>query len=125
MLKRTLPRLACPRTRPTRYSAHHTRSRHMLPPLTHSTRSHRLLTRFLDQAGRAGRSGRSSISFYVAFEDPLNQHFVTHAAELLHTPPERAVINTDNAAVTRAHLLLAAVEHPLTAGDAVVRGLLL
>ena len=40
------------------------------------------------QAGRAGRREQSSLSLVVAFDGPLDQHFVRHPQELFERPIE-------------------------------------
>lgn len=40
------------------------------------------------QAGRAGRRSQASASLYVAFDGPLDQHFMTHPHALFARPIE-------------------------------------
>jgi DEAD/DEAH box helicase domain-containing protein len=40
------------------------------------------------QAGRAGRRSQASLSLYVAFDGPLDQHFMAHPQELFQRPIE-------------------------------------
>lgn len=42
------------------------------------------------QAGRAGRREQDSMAIYVAFDGPLDQHFMTHPQDLLGKPIENA-----------------------------------
>jgi DEAD/DEAH box helicase domain-containing protein len=42
----------------------------------------------LVQAGRAGRRSQASLSVYVAFDGPLDQHFMAHPATLFQRPIE-------------------------------------
>ncbi|CAK9012114.1 unnamed protein product [Durusdinium trenchii] len=69
------------------------------------------------QFGRAGRNGRLGISFYVAFEDPTDQHFVRRPRELLARRPEAVAVWPSNAAVLQAQLPCAAAERPLEEAD--------
>ncbi len=69
------------------------------------------------QAGRAGRGTGQSLAVLVAGEDPLDQWYMAHPAELFDRPPEQAVINAANPYVVLAHLACAAFELPLTHGD--------
>jgi DEAD/DEAH box helicase domain-containing protein len=65
------------------------------------------------QAGRAGRSGRPSLSVVVCFENAIDQYFARNPAALFHSPPEAAVLDTNNTHVLYSHLLCAAAEVPL------------
>ncbi|HZA77252.1 MAG TPA: DEAD/DEAH box helicase [Acidimicrobiales bacterium] len=72
---------------------------------------------FWQQAGRAGRSGQPSAAVLVAGADQLDQWIAAHPDELLHRPPEPAVVNPANPFVADAHLRCAAHEMPLTHAD--------
>jgi DEAD/DEAH box helicase domain-containing protein len=72
---------------------------------------------FWQQAGRAGRSGRASAAVLVAGADQLDQWIAVHPDELVHRPPEPAVINPANPFVADAHMRCAAHEMPLTHAD--------
>lgn len=65
------------------------------------------------QAGRAGRRGKHSVALYVAFDGPLDQHFMNHPASLFSRPMERAIASTNNLSVMSDHLACAAAELPL------------
>jgi ATP-dependent helicase YprA (DUF1998 family) len=65
------------------------------------------------QAGRAGRRGKHSVALYVAFDGPLDQHFMNHPASLFSKPMERAIASTNNLRVMSDHLVCAAAELPL------------
>jgi DEAD/DEAH box helicase domain-containing protein len=65
------------------------------------------------QAGRAGRRGKHSVALYVAFDGPLDQHFMNHPASLFRKPMERAIASTNNLSVMSDHLACAAAELPL------------
>ena len=69
------------------------------------------------QFGRAGRAGRLGLSFYVAFDDPTDQHFMRRPRELLARRPESVAVAPCNPAVLQAQLPCAAAERPLEAAD--------
>ncbi len=73
---------------------------------------------FWQQAGRAGRGAAASAAVLVAGDDQLDQWLVGHPDDLLHRPPEPAVVNPANPFVLDPHLRCAAHELPLTHGDA-------
>ena len=68
------------------------------------------------RSGRAGRGGRESLTALVAMPDALDQYFLEHPEELLERPCERLIVDPANEPVTRAHLVCAAAELPLTPG---------
>ena len=67
--------------------------------------------------GRAGRRGRG-LAVYVAGEDALDQFFCRHPEDFLDRPVEAAILDHESELIYRAHLLCAAHEGPLEAGDA-------
>ncbi len=67
--------------------------------------------------GRAGRRGRG-LAVYVAGEDALDQFFCRHPDEFLERPVEAAILDHESPLIFAAHLLCAAHEGPLDAGDA-------
>jgi DEAD/DEAH box helicase domain-containing protein len=69
------------------------------------------------RGGRVGRAGRSSLVVLVAKPDALDQYFMRHPDNLFERGFEAAVLDPDNPHVTRAHLVCAAAEHPLTLSD--------
>jgi DEAD/DEAH box helicase domain-containing protein len=71
--------------------------------------------------GRAGRRGRG-LAVYVAGEDALDQFFCRHPDEFLERPVEAAIVWHENEPIHLAHLLCAAHEGPLSAGDAEALG---
>jgi DEAD/DEAH box helicase domain-containing protein len=71
--------------------------------------------------GRAGRRGRG-LAVYIAGEDALDQFFCRHPDEFLDRPVESAIVWHENEPIHLAHLLCAAHEGPLSAGDADVLG---
>ncbi|KAF3438025.1 hypothetical protein FNV43_RR20781 [Rhamnella rubrinervis] len=66
------------------------------------------------QAGRAGRRERPSLAVYVAFDGPLDQHFMKYPRKLFGTPIECCHIDAQNKQVVEQHLVCAAYEHPLS-----------
>jgi DEAD/DEAH box helicase domain-containing protein len=69
------------------------------------------------QAGRSGRSQDQSISFLVAFDNPLDQYFMRHPDSFFGKNFENALVNPSNPYILRAHLLCAAWECPLGNDD--------
>jgi DEAD/DEAH box helicase domain-containing protein len=67
--------------------------------------------------GRAGRRGRG-LAVYVAGEDALDQFFCRHPDDFLERPVEAAILDHESPEIFRRHLLCAAHEGPLSAGDA-------
>ncbi|HEY2537500.1 MAG TPA: DEAD/DEAH box helicase [Solirubrobacteraceae bacterium] len=67
--------------------------------------------------GRAGRRGRG-LAVYVAGEDALDQFFCRHPEEFLDRPVEAAILDHESPLIFAAHLLCAAHEGPIDAGDA-------
>jgi DEAD/DEAH box helicase domain-containing protein len=71
--------------------------------------------------GRAGRR-RDGLAVYIAGEDALDQYFCRHPDQFLARPVEAAILDPGNEQIHRAHLVCAAHEGPLSAGDAEVLG---
>ncbi|MFC1900503.1 DEAD/DEAH box helicase [Chloroflexota bacterium] len=69
------------------------------------------------QAGRSGRGKEQSISFLVAWDNPLDQYFMHHPEAFFQKSVENALVNPDNHYILRGHLLCAAWEMPLTKSD--------
>ncbi|MEJ2025222.1 MAG: DEAD/DEAH box helicase, partial [Deltaproteobacteria bacterium] len=69
------------------------------------------------RGGRVGRSGRESLVVLLAKPDALDQYFMKHPDDFFSRSFEAAVLDPDNAYVTRAHLPCAAAEKPLTMAD--------
>jgi DEAD/DEAH box helicase domain-containing protein len=69
------------------------------------------------QMGRAGRRQGVSAAVLVAGGGPLDQYILSHPSWLLNRSPEHARINPDNEIILSAHLLCAAAELPLRAGE--------
>ena len=70
------------------------------------------------QAGRSGRSGERALSMLVAMDNPLDQYLIRHPETFFSKPHEAARIAPTNPYILKPHLLCAAYEAPLTAGDA-------
>jgi len=69
------------------------------------------------QAGRSGRRTGMSLSFLIGLDNPLDQYFMRHPQALFGKRYENALIDPGNQYVMKSHLLCAAWELPLTAGD--------
>ncbi len=69
------------------------------------------------QAGRSGRSRGESLSFLIALDNPLDQYFMRHPEAFFQKGIENALVNPANPYILRGHLLCAAWEWPLSAGD--------
>ncbi|NNE43977.1 MAG: DUF1998 domain-containing protein, partial [Gemmatimonadetes bacterium] len=65
------------------------------------------------QAGRAGRGREESMTFFVAYNDPIDQYLVRHPEYLFAQSPESAVIDPENPYILSGHLQCAAFELPL------------
>jgi DEAD/DEAH box helicase domain-containing protein len=66
------------------------------------------------QAGRAGRGSEPSLAVLIGLDNPLDQYFIRHPADLFGRPHEHALIDPDNVYVLDRHLPCAATEVPLT-----------
>ncbi len=66
------------------------------------------------QAGRAGRGSEPSLAVLIGLDNPLDQYFLRHPADLFGRPHEHALIDPDNVYVLARHLPCAAAEIPLT-----------
>ena len=74
------------------------------------------------QAGRSGRGVGESLSFLIAYDNPLDQYFMHHPHYFLGKNFENALINSENLNILKPHLLCAAWEQPLTDGDGMFFG---
>jgi len=70
------------------------------------------------QAGRSGRGTDSSLSFFIANDNPLDQYFMNNPQYFFGKSFENALINSDNINILIPHLICAAWEQPLSASDA-------
>jgi DEAD/DEAH box helicase domain-containing protein len=69
------------------------------------------------RGGRVGRRGQSSALVMIAGEDALDHYFIRHPEEFMGRPPEAAVINPHNPSILSKHLVCAAAEMHLNAGE--------
>jgi DEAD/DEAH box helicase domain-containing protein len=74
------------------------------------------------QAGRSGRSQGESLSFLVAWDNPLDQYFMRHPSDFFQKGFEHVLVNPSNPYILQAHLLCAAWEKPLDSTDEAVFG---
>ncbi len=70
------------------------------------------------QAGRSGRRAGTSLSILIGLDNPLDQYFMRHPEALFGRRFENALIDPGNRYVMGSHLVCAAWESPLSAGDA-------
>ena len=66
------------------------------------------------QAGRAGRGEDPALAVLIGLDNPLDQYYMRHGADLLGKPHENALIDPDNVHILRRHLPCAAHEVPLS-----------
>ena len=71
----------------------------------------------LQRGGRVGRVRQKSAVIVVAGEDALDQYFARNPEDFFSRPPEKAVVNPDNAVILTRHLECAAAELPLAADE--------
>lgn len=69
------------------------------------------------RGGRVGRRQRDALILMVGQEDALDQYFLRHPRDFFDRGVEAAVLNPDNPVIARQHLLCAASETPLRAGE--------
>ncbi len=69
------------------------------------------------RGGRVGRAGQDSACILIAGEDALDQYFMRNPEDFVNRDPEAAVINPHNPAMVSKHLICAAAELPLKAGE--------
>jgi DEAD/DEAH box helicase domain-containing protein len=74
------------------------------------------------QAGRSGRSQGESLSFLVAWDNPLDQYFMRHPSDFFKKGFEHVLVNPANPYILKAHLLCAAWERPLDSTDEPIFG---
>jgi DEAD/DEAH box helicase domain-containing protein len=65
------------------------------------------------QAGRAGRGDAPSLAMLIGLDNPLDQYYMRHPADLFGRSHEHALIDPDNVYVLQRHLPCAAHESPL------------
>jgi DEAD/DEAH box helicase domain-containing protein len=66
------------------------------------------------RSGRVGRGDRESITALVPLPDALDQYFLEHPRELVERPCEQLIVDPANEPVSRAHLVCAGAELPLS-----------
>ncbi len=74
------------------------------------------------QAGRAGRGKREALCVLIGQSNPLDQYFMAHPSELFARSHEHAFIAPGNRHILGGHLPCAALESPLSEGDAAFFG---
>jgi DEAD/DEAH box helicase domain-containing protein len=75
------------------------------------------------QAGRAGRGIDPALAVLIGQDNPLDQYYMRHGADLLGKPHEHALLDPDNVYILQRHLPCAAHEAPLRVGRADVQSL--
>ncbi len=65
------------------------------------------------QAGRAGRGEDPALAVLIGLDNPLDQFYMRHPADLLGRPHENALLDPDNVYILQRHLPCAAHEVPL------------
>ncbi|ODQ81778.1 hypothetical protein BABINDRAFT_170429 [Babjeviella inositovora NRRL Y-12698] len=69
--------------------------------------------KFRQQSGRAGRRNRDSLTLVVGSDDPVNQHYMAHPAELITQEYQDLVLDFDNMLVLEGHVQCGAFELPI------------
>jgi DEAD/DEAH box helicase domain-containing protein len=69
------------------------------------------------RSGRVGRDGKESITALMALPDALDQYFLDHPEHFLERPCERLIVDPTNDPISRAHLVCAAAEMPLSPAE--------
>jgi DEAD/DEAH box helicase domain-containing protein len=69
------------------------------------------------QAGRSGRRSGESLAILITSSEPLNQYIAENPDYLLHSSPERALVNPDNPVILTNHVRCAAFELPFAKGE--------
>ena len=72
------------------------------------------------RGGRVGRSGQDSALVLIAGEDALDQYFMRHPQDFISRAPEAAVVNPFNKQILARHLVCAAAELTLSAGERIL-----
>ncbi|MDQ6672478.1 MAG: DEAD/DEAH box helicase, partial [Chloroflexota bacterium] len=73
---------------------------------------------FWQQAGRVGRRAhREAVVVLIAGDDALDQYHIQHPEAFFGQAMEQAAVDPSNAAIQLGHLVCAASERPLEAGD--------
>jgi len=69
------------------------------------------------QAGRAGRGDDPSLAMLIGLDNPLDQYYMRHPADLLGRSHENALLDPDNVYILQRHLPCAAHEVPLRVSE--------
>lgn len=72
------------------------------------------------RGGRVGRRQRDSLIVMVGQEDALDQYFMRNPRDFFDRGVESAVLNPGNLVIAKQHLLCAAAEAPLKAGELIL-----
>ncbi|MGD9412238.1 MAG: DEAD/DEAH box helicase [Desulfobacterales bacterium] len=72
------------------------------------------------RGGRVGRSGQDSALVLIAGEDALDQYFMRNPQDFIDRAPEAAVVNPFNKQILARHLVCAAAELTLSAGESIL-----
>jgi DEAD/DEAH box helicase domain-containing protein len=72
------------------------------------------------RGGRVGRSGQDSALVLIAGEDALDQYFMRNPQDFIGRAPEAAVVNPFNKQILARHLVCAAAELALRAGERIL-----
>lgn len=75
------------------------------------------ITRLRQRIGRVGRKGQESIAVFVARENPLDLYYAEHPEIYLYGRAESCHAKPDNPFVRKSHLLAAAKDWPIQAGE--------
>ncbi|MCC7354849.1 MAG: DUF1998 domain-containing protein, partial [Anaerolineae bacterium] len=70
------------------------------------------------QAGRAGRGSQESLAVLIGLDNPMDQYFMRHPADLFGRSLEQALADPDNVYILERHLPCAAHELPLRVENA-------
>jgi DEAD/DEAH box helicase domain-containing protein len=75
------------------------------------------------QAGRAGRGDDPALAMLIGLDNPLDQYYMRHPADLLGRSHENALLDPDNVHILQRHLPCAAHEAPLRVANEDLTGL--
>lgn len=75
------------------------------------------ISSFWQRAGRAGRAMQDSVVILLTGADPLGRYLLSQPEVLVNRPPELANISLTSRDLLRSHLICAASESALVAGD--------